>query len=291
VAAALGIPPSEILDLSASLNPVAPDPRSIIARHLDALGRYPDAEKATAAMANALDAQPAQVLLTNGGAEAIALVASELGEGWVDDPDFSLYRRHLPTVEKNAPRWRSNPHNPSGRLAPPHERAAVWDEAFWPIATGTWTRGDADTGAIVIGSLTKVLACPGLRIGYVHSADDALIKRLAARQPRWSVNGLVCAALPEMLRTADLPTWTKEIGRLRADLQSILQSAGLSPHTSDANWLLVDAPGLRERLAPQGILVRDCTSFGLPGTVRIAVPDDDGLARLDDALQRMQKTT
>jgi histidinol-phosphate/aromatic aminotransferase/cobyric acid decarboxylase-like protein len=240
-------------------------------------------------MADALDARPAQVLLTNGGAEAIALVAEQLGAGWVDDPDFSLYRRHLPTVEKDAPRWRSNPHNPSGRLAPPHEHAAVWDEAFWPIATGTWTRGDADTGAIVIGSLTKVLACPGLRIGYVHSADEQFISRLAARQPRWSVNGLVCAALPEMLQTADLPTWTKEIGRLRGELEHVLQSAGLSPQPSDANWLLVEAPALRQQLAPKGIMVRDCASFGLPGTVRIAVPDDNGLARLDQALQRMQE--
>ena len=33
----------------------------------------------------------------------------------------------------------------------------------WP--PGRWTRGDAD--AVVVGSLTKLLACPGLRVGYV----------------------------------------------------------------------------------------------------------------------------
>ena len=62
--------------------------------------------------------RPARLLLTNGGAEAIALVAAELGPGWVDEPDFSLYRRHLPAIDPDGPRWRSNPHNPTGRLAP-----------------------------------------------------------------------------------------------------------------------------------------------------------------------------
>ena len=37
---------------------------------------------------------------------------------------------------------------------------------------------------------------------------------------------------------------------------------------------------IRTRLARRGVLVRDCTSFGLPGHVRIAVPDEIGLARL-----------
>jgi histidinol-phosphate/aromatic aminotransferase/cobyric acid decarboxylase-like protein len=32
------------------------------------------------------------------------------------------------------------------------------------------------------------------------------------------------------------------------------------------------------------VLVRDCTNFGLDGTVRIAVPNADDLARLDRAL-------
>ena len=54
---------------------------------------------------------------------------------------------------------------------------------------------------------------------------------------------------------------------------------------SDANWVLVPAPGLRAALAPHGVVVRDCTGFGLPGVVRIAVPDEEGLGRLDQALK------
>ena len=39
---------------------------------------------------------------------------------------------------------------------------------------------------------------------------------------------------------------------------------------------------------PLGIVVRDCASFGLDGVVRIAVPDADGLARLEHALTALE---
>ncbi len=71
---------------------------------------------------------------------------------------------------------------------------------------------------------------------------------------------------------------------LRAQLVGVLRAAGLAPEPSDANFVLVRAPGLRDRLAPQGVLVRDCATFGLPDHVRIAVPDERGLARLEEAL-------
>jgi histidinol-phosphate/aromatic aminotransferase/cobyric acid decarboxylase-like protein len=286
LAAALGIAVEDVLDLSASLNPVAPDPARIVRQHLGALRRYPDPSAATAALAGAIGVDADRLVLTNGGAEAIALVAAEYPKGWVEEPDFSLYRRHLETVDQAGPRWRSNPHNPSGQLARPAETAAVWDEAFWPLASGTWTRGDADSGgSIVLGSLTKLLACPGLRIGYVIATDEESAVRIRARQPRWAVNGLAVAALPALLQTVNLPAWSKAIARLREDLVQTLEEVGLHPQPSDANWVLVHAPGLRNALAHRAISVRDCTSFGLPGTVRIAVPDQEGLRRLREALQ------
>jgi histidinol-phosphate/aromatic aminotransferase/cobyric acid decarboxylase-like protein len=285
LAAALGIDPGGVLDLSASLNPVAPDPSPTVARHLGALGRYPDPERATAALAEAMGVDHRRLLLTNGGAEAIALVAAELG-GTVVEPEFALYARHLERRQAPATggRWRSNPHNPSGLLASPADTAAVWDEAFWPLATGTWSRGDADRGAVVVGSLTKLLACPGLRVGYVLAPDSQLVGRLARRQPQWSVNGLVAAALPELLAAVDLPRWAADVARLRHGLAAVLRRQGLEPRPSAANWLLVDAPGLRQRLASRAVLVRDCASFGMPGVARIAVPGEAGLARLDAAL-------
>ena len=279
VARALGIDPAHVLDLSAGINPVAPDPTPILARHLDALARYPDPTTATAALADAMGVDAERVLLTNGGAEAIALVAAELQSGWADECDFSLYRRHLPVLDPAGPRFRSNPHNPTGLLAAPDAHADVWDEAFYPLATGRWTRGDEDV--IVVGSLTKLLACPGLRIGYVV-ADPPVVARLHRRRPQWAVNGLACAALPELLDTLDLPAVARAIGVLRSQLRDLLDAHGLHPQPSDANYLLCD--NVYAELAKRGVVVRDCTSFGLPDVVRIAVPDERGLARLAEVL-------
>lgn len=284
VAAALRLDPASVLDLSVSLNPFAPDARALAFEHLDALMRYPDSERATRALASAIGVDAERVVLTNGGAEAIALVAADLGPGWVNEPDFSLYRRHLPAVGRGAPVWRSNPRNPTGRLAGPGDNAAVWDEAFYPLATGSWTRGDA--GAVVVGSLTKVFACPGLRVGYVIAPDAGFADRLRRRQPRWAVNGLAAALVPELLERADLPSWAAGIANLRADLVGMLRAHGLRPRSSDAPFVLVDgAAGLRDRLAPLGVIVRDCTSFGLLDCVRIAVPGPTGLERLDRVLR------
>lgn len=277
LAAALGVDPAAVLDLSASLNPVALDPGEVVAKHLDALGRYPDPGPATAALAQAMGVEPGRLLLTNGGAEAIALVAAEVG-GRVSEPEFGLYPR------TGGPLWRSNPNNPTGRLARPEDTAAVWDEAFLALATGSWTRGDSDRGAVVVGSLTKLFACPGLRVGYVLGPDAATVERLRARQPAWSLNGLAASALPDLLAYADIEGWSAQVANLRAGLGRVLVGAGLRAEPSDASYVLVRAPGLRARLAPSGVLVRDCASFGLPDHVRIAVPGPLGLARLEEAL-------
>ena len=274
VARALGLDPDTVLDLSQSLNPLAPDPVPVVGRHLSALRAYPDPADATRALAGTIGVDPDRLLLTNGGAEAISLVAAELG-GRVEEPAFGLHPRG-----RGGPLWRSNPHSPSGVLAGADEAADVWDEAFFPLATGRWTRGD---GRVVVGSLTKLLACPGLRLGYVLG-EPGLVDRCRVRQPQWAVGGLAAAALPDLLDSVDLPGWSAGVARLRGALVRLLGSHGLRVRPSDANWVLVDHGGLREALAPHGVVVRDCASFGLPGVTRIAVPSAEGLDRLAVAL-------
>lgn len=279
VARSLGLDPERVLDLSASLNPVAPDPVPIVARHLGSLHHYPDPTQATAALADAMGIDVDRLLLTNGGAEAIALVAADVQSGWADECDFALYRRYLPVLDTTGARFRSNPHNPTGLLAEPDAHADVWDEAFYPLATGHWTRGDAH--AVVVGSLTKLLACPGLRVGYVV-ADASTVERLRRRQPQWALNALVCAALPDLLDAVDLPATARAVAGLRAQLVTLLAAHGLDPQPSDANYVLCD--NVYAELAKHGVIVRDCAAFGLPDRVRIAVPDEQGLARLAEVL-------
>jgi histidinol-phosphate/aromatic aminotransferase/cobyric acid decarboxylase-like protein len=282
IARSLGVGVDSLLDLSASLNPVGPDVSALAALRLESLRRYPDATVARRQLAEAVGVSPESILLTNGGAEAISLLGQEIG-GRVEEPEFALHPRGGAT----APRWRSNPHNPSGVLAE-NDVADVWDEAFYPLATGLWTRGDPEATAVV-GSLTKVFACPGLRMGYVI-AEPELIVRLEARQPQWSFGSLAIAVLPDLLEQADLGRWQREIAVLREHLAGLLEQHGLHPHRSDANFLLCDAPEeFRRKLLSHGIIVRDCTSFGMSELVRIAVPDESGLERLAAALQVMRR--
>lgn len=275
MARALGLGPGSLLDLSQNLNPFAPDVAALAALHLGELRRYPDPVAATRLLAGAMGVDPARLVLTNGAAEAISLVAAEIGGQVWSEPEFGLHPRG-----DAGPVWRSDPHNPSGRLAGTDDAADVWDEAFYPLAAGRWTAG---RHGIAVGSLTKTFACPGLRLGYLI-ADD--VARFAHRQPQWSVGALPLALLADLLERADPVGWATAVAGARRDLVELLETRGLMVQAADAPWVLVQAPGLREALAPHGVLVRDCAGFGLDGTARIAVADAGDLARLATALDR-----
>ena len=297
LAAALGISAEEVIDLSASLNPFAPDIAPIVAPHLGSLRRYPDTDSARHVLAHAMSVAPEEVLLTNGGAEAIALacdlVVRRHGGATVREHEFSLYERHL-VLKSGAPRVRSNPGNPTGQLVDPNPGhdddgvpVAVWDEAFWPLATGTWTSSVHRRGAIIVGSLTKVFACPGLRLGYVL-ADATTISELSLLQPRWAVSTLAADVLPDLLAMADLPGWAIAITQQRVTLEATLRATGWDT-ISGVNWVLAGLDGisgaeLRRQFATQRIAVRDCASFGLELYVRIALPRPDEHTRLTAAI-------
>jgi histidinol-phosphate/aromatic aminotransferase/cobyric acid decarboxylase-like protein len=278
VARALGLDPADLLDLSQNLNPFAADVSALVTRHLDTLGHYPDDRPATRLLAQALEVDPTRLLVTNGGSEAIALLIAEYGGQVLTEPEFALHPRG-----DNGPVWRSNPHSPTGRLAGPEEHADIWDEAFHALATGHWSAGRR---GLVVGSLTKTFACPGLRLGYVLVEDPDDLARVHRHQPHWSTSALSLAVLPDLLESADLPKWSAQISEARENLVALLRGYDLEVTNAAAPWVLVDRPGLREALAPHGALVRDCTSFGMPGVARIAVPHPDQLTRLDRALVR-----
>lgn len=274
IAEALGVDPSWMVDLSASMNPFAPDSTSLLVarvRQGGAVGRYPNPMLATERLAAAIGIDSELLVLTNGGSEAIALVAGDAPVGDVVEPEFSLYRRHLSVVAPSGRRWRSNPSNPLGLLAPASDVAGVWDEAYFALSTGTWTRGDSD--AWRLGSLTKLWACPGLRLGYLIAPDAAAAARIRARQPRWAVNGLAVAMVQDLLAVTDIAAWAVAIEGLRARFADELRSLGYEVRPTQANWLLVNDADLRRRLAPHGVVVRDCRSFGMDGWCRVALPE------------------
>ena len=129
-------------------------------------------------------------------------------------------------------------------------------------------------------STTKLWNCPGLRLGYVIAPDADAADRVRHRQPEWAVNALALAVLPELLARTDLPGWHSQIGELQTKFAASLDALGYRVETTAVNWVLVDHPDLRSLLARQRVVVRDCTSFGLPGLHRVALPHPADFARV-----------
>ena len=135
--------------------------------------------------------------------------------------------------------------------------------------------------------MTKLLACPGLRLGYIVARTPEEATRLRELRPQWSINAIAAAALPDLMEQADLEAWSKSIGVLRHQLSTLLADHGLQTSPAAANYVWVEsAPGLRDALLPYGVLIRSGASFGHPDAVRIAVPNDSGLSRLEVCLKQ-----
>ncbi|MDB4987051.1 MAG: putative Histidinol-phosphate transaminase [Myxococcaceae bacterium] len=127
---------------------------------------------------------------------------------------------------------------------------------------------------VCVRSLTKEFACPGLRIG-LCLASAAWIDRIEAMRPTWATSSPALAALEQSARETAFvqESWQ----RMRADRDAtalLLQERGLSPRATATSYQLVPVPGLAAdfclRMLRHGVLLRDGTSFGLPGHVRIA---------------------
>lgn len=296
IARRLGVPVEDLVDLSANLNPLAPPVGEIVVRHASAVRHYPHPDELSATtdrLALAIGVPPERLVLTNGAAEAIALVARRVRRAHVVEPEFAECRRHLVDADDpTAGRWRSNPNNPLGTLAPSGAVAAVWDEAYWPMTTGTWTRGDTD--AWRIGSFTKLWACPGLRLGYAVAPDPIEAEAIRRHQPEWPVGSLGLAMLDELLDREDLAATAARLREHRRRFADEVARLGYAARPGDAPWLLLDGTrGLRNLLIDHYVVVRDCSSYGLPGTHRVALPPpallDRVLAALDAVRARLDR--
>ena len=84
----------------------------------------------------------------------------------------------------------------------------------------------------------------------------------------------------------------RRIRQAKQFLISELCRIGLTPLPSKANFFLIKVAcgkSFRKTLLQQGILVRDCASFGLPDYIRIAPRTMTDCRKLIDALIRLKR--
>jgi len=186
--------------------------------------------------------------------------------------------------------WLCHPNNPTGQQWSAAELAQIhaadpsdhtlWvvDESYHYFAANPITLKDEldRQNLIVLRSLTKDMALAGLRLGYALAAP-AIIDLLRRVQPSWSVNSLAQIAGAATLKDEVLAWRRESLKQLHQQatlLWTELAEIGLNVLPTATTYTLVavgDAAVFRRRLLAEGLLVRDCTSFGLPQHVRIAV--------------------
>ena len=208
----------------------------------------------------------------------------------------------------------ANPGNPSGLFRTPEEclrlmssrSDLLWiiDEAFVEYAgteTGASVLQRLPKNGIVLRSLTKFHAVPGVRLGYL-AADAELAQAIRDELPAWSVNAFALAAAQAVFAdTSDFAAQTRaENAERRADLAAALSSLpGIEVYPSAANYVLFRWPGAPRNLLGIllkrfGIAVRDCSNYhGLKdgSWFRAAVRFPEDHRRLAEALSAIRETT
>lgn len=203
--------------------------------------------------------------------------------------------------------WLCNPNNPTGQYWTPDELATLYDAAD-PARKMLWIIDEAyrhfvhpdkmhnDTewpggpNVIHLRSLTKDYSLAGLRLGYIV-ADPNLITPLQNSKPPWSVSTIAQIAGIAALQL-DVIAWRKEsLAQLHhhaGNLWHGLKSLGFVVSPTETTFALINvnsASEFRRRLLQTGLLVRDCTSFGLPGYIRIAAHTPESNDRLLDTIK------
>src|SRR5439155_19319908 len=125
--------------------------------------------------------------------------------------------------------------------------------------------GERLSGVVVVRSLTKILAVPGLRAGYAL-ADPVLAQRLRDVRPPWSCNTLALTAVAAAARhPVELATAALRATEERCDLaERLAQVSGVRSWPSATNFCLIavaDGPAVVAALRDRAIAVRPAASF------------------------------
>jgi threonine-phosphate decarboxylase len=204
-----------------------------------------------------------------------------------------------------------NPNNPTSKLISKNNLHTlinhaftkniriIIDEAFIEL-----TAGGNDNSAVcwlerypnlfVIRSLTKILAVPGLRLGYVLG-EPSVISRIRRDKLKWSVNSLACSI--GRVLNEDKAYFEKTAQWLAAEKKRLYNGlAGIGKlrvFKPDSNFILMrilderfTSASLRERLIAKCLIIRDASNFKYLDDrfVRVAVRDREANDRLLSAL-------
>jgi adenosylcobyric acid synthase len=172
------------------------------------------------------------------------------------------------------------PNNPTGVFCDPHQlkklavgypgTTFIVDEAFIDFVAGAESLiKKRPANVVVLFSLTKFYAIPGLRLGCAV-ADRSIIAKLKTIIPPWSVNTIAQAVGAAALQDTAYATASRKFVQmerewLRKELSGL---PGLKVYPGSANFLLVkiiskdkSAPQLSRRLLACGIAIRVCDNF------------------------------
>ena len=267
---------------------------------MDVIRSYPEPSAASLEQMIALDCgiSPDDVLVTSGAVDAIYLIAQAYrheGSCRIMQPTFREYEDACRVFgyeerEDGDLCWLCNPNNPTGDVMAVEEVLALAERHHLLIVDQSYedyTMAPLLQPADVVGrdniillhSMTKRYAVPGLRLGYI-TASASIINRLREQYRPWAINALSLEAgkwLVQRGETAisDLESYLAETQRLRALLNEI---DGIETVDTQTNFFLctiqqATAAELKEYLAREhGILIRDASNFtGLsPHHFRIA---------------------
>ncbi|MGC8597114.1 MAG: pyridoxal phosphate-dependent aminotransferase [Thermocladium sp.] len=223
-----------------------------------------------------------------------------------DGSSFSI--REMPPLGDNIMLYISNPNNPTGSgigltklisIAESINGFLVVDEAYIELSTIDTVLGKGPENIVVIRSFTKSLSMPGLRIGFLYSRNDYIMKKIRTLLPSWNINS--CA--DELVTTLLSQYGVQYRNYIEASRQYIklgaaqlingMKRLGLTVFETTANYLLVksplDAVELTRRLIREGILIRPAHTFmGLgPTYFRVAVKDKASNEVLLNAFSRI----
>ena len=303
---ALGVP---LHDFSTNANACGPCPEALAAvRGADA-SRYPDPQygalRARLAALHGVD--PARIVVAASASEFIVRITAAVARqarGTVQVPahaygDYAQAARAqglVVAVEAAQPPclgWACEPSTPLGQdeagLAAridawPAERPLVLDRAYAPLRlTGAGTLSPARLDRLwQLFSPNKALGLTGVRGAYAIAPVLAspLQARVEALAPSWPLGAHAVAMLDAWAGDA-AQRWLADcrpvLAAWKARQQALCASWGWDVLPSQANFFCarwpdaVPMPSALGALRAQGIKLRDCTCFGLPGHVRLGV--------------------